>query len=101
MCLNVPYPCSVCGKSVTNNHNAIFCDMCKMWSHTKCNGLTATEYVHLQTSPDNKPWSCQKCYSDALPFNNTLVNNNVAESNNPNNSSSLSKQDKLNSFFKK
>ena len=101
MCLNVPYPCSVCGKSVTNNHNAIFCDTCKLWSHTKCNGVTVTEYVCLQTSADNKPWKCQKRHSDTLPPNNIFLDNNnndVADSN-IDNSSSL-KQNELNSFFK-
>ena len=34
----IKYPCSSCGKAVANNHNALNCDTCHLWTHIKCGG---------------------------------------------------------------
>ena len=33
------FPCKICSKSVTKNHKAIYCDLCDIWVHTKCNEI--------------------------------------------------------------
>ena len=31
------FPCKLCPKNVSNNDNAISCDLCQTWVHIKCN----------------------------------------------------------------
>ena len=33
----VNFPCSVCGKRVGINHEAVCCDKCNKWIHIRCN----------------------------------------------------------------
>ena len=33
------FPCKLCPKNVTDNDNAILCDLCQTWFHIKCNHL--------------------------------------------------------------
>ena len=60
------YPCGICEKSVKSNHKAVQCDICNLWSHTKCNNISRNEYSLLETS--DKKWACVKCMNGALPF---------------------------------
>ena len=64
----ITYPCGSCGKSVNSNQKAVFCDRCKYWVHTKCNGLSKKDYELLQKEPEDSKWVCQKCINNALPF---------------------------------
>ena len=40
---NHPYPCGICQKNVGNNQKAVYCTMCELWIHIKCNGTTNEE----------------------------------------------------------
>ena len=31
--------CKLCPKNVSDNDNAILCDLCQVWVHIKCNDL--------------------------------------------------------------
>ena len=31
------FPCKLCPKNVSDNDNAILCDLCQTWVHIKCN----------------------------------------------------------------
>ena len=61
------YPCSVCDKNVNNNHLAIECTHCNLWSHNKCNNIDKKQYIVFQSYPD-LPYYCIKCKEDILPF---------------------------------
>ena len=50
------YPCSVCKKSVLNQHKAICCDHCNQWVHIKCNNLNDFDYNLLKSKNEN--WYC-------------------------------------------
>ena len=59
--------CSVCTKTVKNNQNAIFCDVCLTWSHLNCTHRSKADYGVLSNSSD--PWFCAPCLSDTFPLN--------------------------------
>ena len=63
----IQFPCSVCGKPVKNNEKAVYCDLCNLWSHCKCNGVTDLHYEALKIEPDYVTWACKTCISLALP----------------------------------
>ena len=58
-------------KNVGNNKKAVYCTMCEMWIHIKCNGTTNEEYNQMidenLTNNDNitnniqEEWYCKKC----------------------------------------
>ena len=56
------FPCSVCHKSIGDKENSIFCDLCKLWVHIKCNNLNYLDYQYLSGS--NDPWYCLNCNSE-------------------------------------
>ena len=55
------FPCSVCHKSIGDKENSIFCDLCKLWVHIKCNNLNYVDYQYLSGS--NDPWYCSEIYA--------------------------------------
>ena len=40
------FPSSVCHKSIGHKENSIFCDLCKLWVHIKCNNFNFVEGVY-------------------------------------------------------
>ena len=60
------FPCSICPKNVSKNHNAVCCDICNLWVHIKCNNVTKYCYRKLQN--DREPWYCKKCIKNTVPF---------------------------------
>ncbi len=62
------YPCGDCGKQVRWNQQAVQCDACQKWLHTKCLNISPINYSILQQSDD--PWICPSCYCSFLPFAN-------------------------------
>ena len=59
-------PCKICSKSVTKNHKAIYCDLCDIWVHTKCNKINTATYNMLQNVEIK--WFCIECSKDIFPF---------------------------------
>ena len=66
-------PCKLCPKNVTNNDNAILCDLCQTRIHIKCNHLNYMAYKYLQGC--NESWYSLSCTSTLFPFGN-LNNHN-------------------------
>ena len=77
MCLNVKYPCSICNKNVQNNHLAIECSNCNLWSHIKCNNIDRNQYKCYQENPD-ETFFCLMCIEEEIPF--TKLHDNEFES---------------------
>ena len=73
---NVKYPCSICQKNVQNNHLAIECSSCNLWSHIKCNNINKTRYKFFQENPD-EIFFCLNCLEEEIPF--TKLNDNEFE----------------------
>eukprot|EP00111_Clytia_hemisphaerica_P014206 TCONS_00041846-protein len=63
---NIKNPCGICSNPVAKNHNAVWCDLCNLWIHIKCNNTSLDVYHRLQN--DENSWFCQKCYNHAVPF---------------------------------
>ena len=61
------FPCSVCRKNVSDNHLAILCTHCKLWSHNKCNNIEKAQYREHEMNPD-LAFYCIKCKEDITPF---------------------------------
>ena len=66
--IEMKYRCGDCGKQVRWNQQAVQCDACQEWLHTKCLNILPSEYSLLQQSDD--PWICPTCYCSFLPFAN-------------------------------
>lgn len=64
---NYRNPCAVCHYSVHNNHRAIFCDSCHLWTHLKCTPFSVNDYNALSNSSED--WFCPSCLSSIFPFN--------------------------------
>ena len=64
--MRIKYPCTVCGRSVTQNHKALQCDYCDQWVHIKCNLIDKKTYELLKQH--ESPWSCIKCTENIFPF---------------------------------
>ena len=41
------FPCSVSHKFIGDKVNSIFCHLCKLWVHIKCNNLSYVDYQYL------------------------------------------------------
>ena len=87
-------PCKLCPKNVTDNDNAILCNLCQTWVHIKCNHLNYMDYKYLQGC--NEPWYCLSCSNTLFPFGNLnnrnslnfIGNNDTITSSETNNSNS-------------
>ena len=65
------FPCKLCpknAKNMTDNDNAILCDLCQTQRHTKCNHLSYIDYKYLQGC--NEPWYCLSCTNTLFSFGN-------------------------------
>ena len=81
------FPCKLCPKNVSDNDNAILCDLCQTWIHIKCNQLNYIDYQYLQGC--SEPWYYLSCTTMLFPFsylsnqkfldfiNNNNNNNNI------------------------
>ena len=84
------FPCKLCPKNVTDNDNAISCDLCQTWVLIKCNHLNYKDYKYLQGC--NEPWCCLFCSKTFVPFGNlnnqnflNFIGNNTITSSETNN----------------
>ena len=62
------FPCKIRSNNVTNNDDAILCDLCQAWVHIKCNHLNYIDYKYLQGC--NEPCYCLSCTNRLSPFGN-------------------------------
>ena len=62
------FPCKLCPKNVTDNYNAILCDLCQTWVHIKGNHLDYMDSKYLQGC--NEPWYCLSCTNSLSLFGN-------------------------------
>ena len=69
------FPCSVCHKSIGDKENSIFCDLCKLWVHIKCNNLNYVDYQYLSGCSD--PWYCLNCNSEIYALGNLNKQNSM------------------------
>ena len=69
----IKFPCQICENNVTYCDQAIQCDLCDSWVHSKCNDLNYTDYKFLQNS--NGPWFCILCCSKIFSFNSVKNKN--------------------------
>ena len=67
------FPCSVSDKSICDKENSIFCDLCKLWVHIKCNNLNYVDYQYLSGCSD--PWYCLNCNSEIYALGNLSKQN--------------------------
>ena len=58
--------CSVCYKSIGDKEHSIFCALCKLWVHIKCNNLNYVDYQYVSGCTD--PWYCLNCNSEIYAF---------------------------------
>ena len=56
-----PCPCGKCGKNVSDNVNALTCDMCGWWHHARCEGVSDHTYQTVQGGAQGLRWFCRKC----------------------------------------
>ena len=52
--------CGMCGKNVKEKEEAVQCEHCKKWYHTKCAKIGDKMYEMLQNE-DGVKWFCHKC----------------------------------------
>ena len=70
--MTIKFPCEICEKPVTNNHQAINCDKFGLWIHIKCNKVNKQTYIYLMR--ENSHWYCMLCFETFLPY--SVLNDN-------------------------
>ena len=65
--LMVKFPCSVCGKPVAINQEAVCCDVCNRWVHC-CNNICKKTYRGLKKDPTL--WFCESYMQKEILFIN-------------------------------
>ena len=68
--------CKICNVSVNTGDNAIVCDICNSWVHTRCNWLDKKDYKAFQNDHD-KSFYCLLCMNDVMPY--SKLNDNEFE----------------------
>ena len=61
------YPCKKCNEHIPNNTDSICCDICDIWFHVRCSGLTFKSFKKL-TNDINSRWFCSPCLKECFPF---------------------------------
>ena len=54
------YPCSICQRSVTDQHMGLCCDNCEKWSHRYCLKMRKQDYQKLMKREEFQ-WNCPAC----------------------------------------
>ena len=71
------YSCLKCDKHVYDQQPGIFCNICNLWVHRSCAGISKKEYEDLQNSDNDEPWYCRPCKINLFAFfeltNNQLL----------------------------
>ena len=58
--------CGFCGKSVAKSAKALACDLCRLWYHLSCAGLTDCDYDFMKSRKRlGFRWFCGACNSSA------------------------------------
>ena len=77
---NITYPKfpslipKICVKNVSDKNNAVQCNLCELWVHSKRNNVNYLDYRYLQNS--NESWYCTECCSIMFLFNSLSSNKN-------------------------
>ena len=62
------FPCTGCNRPMRRNQREIFCNRCKLWTHTKCCGVSRVAYDRLSSEGEAVQWLCPRCLLSELPF---------------------------------
>ena len=57
--------CRICNRYVGSTHRGIECELCKHWTHAKCNKLCDKDYDKYQTDETLK-LHCMQCLAETL-----------------------------------
>ena len=58
--------CGAYGKKVAKSAKALACDLCRLWYHMSCAGLTDSDYDFMKSRKGlDFRWFCGKCISNA------------------------------------
>ena len=69
------FPCGICEKSVSNNHQVINCNKCGLWIHIKCNKINKQTYIYLMR--ENFHWYYMLRTKTFLPH--SILNDNESK----------------------
>lgn len=57
--------CRSCMKTVSENDNAVFCEICNFWFHCRCQKITDEMYAALCQYNSELHWFCSNCNAGA------------------------------------
>ena len=55
-----------CDKHDYDKQPGILCNICNLWVHRSCAGISKKEYEDLQNSDNDEPWYCRPCKKDCF-----------------------------------
>ena len=55
------YECGSCKGSVNDDEDAILCEICNIWHHIECEGVSRKVYKFLTQEGSSVHWYCKKC----------------------------------------
>ena len=64
---SINYPCKKCLNECDEDHDCICCDICDVWLHVSCSGLTYRKFKSIRKEP-NYIGYCQFCVQEIFPF---------------------------------
>lgn len=66
------YKCGKCEKKVSNDDDAICCDICEIWFHRACENMPIEVYKYIQNVGNQILWNCQHCKHGCVKIYNTM-----------------------------
>ena len=67
-CIFPKFPCIYCKKEVSDNDQAITCDVCDKWQHIACqNIITQEKYQEMLDTSIELKWDCDRCKMVYIP----------------------------------
>lgn len=64
------FSCVICNSQIDEDHDAVECDNCKEWTHSRCSGIPKGVYKQLSNC-SNLLFRCNHCKSHPGPVQNT------------------------------
>ena len=61
--------CGECNVTIKNADKAMFCELCEVWKHTKCDKVRDDTYIMLNDTKVNDKrvhWFCNDCNEKAI-----------------------------------
>ena len=66
------YSCDTCNIRIPHNRPILFCSLCRVHKHYKCNGLSKNQARDIISNKQMELWTCRDCRVNLFPHDTDL-----------------------------